>query len=78
MVVVAVISARHLRYHRLATRLERPLTSAEAEARDYQEIEKIEKGGSIAIADYTLLNDGPAADLLAALDGLVNRLGLRP
>jgi dephospho-CoA kinase len=78
MVVVAVISSRHVRYQRLAQRPERPLTAEEAETRDYQEIETLEKGGPIAIADYTLLNDAAPDDLLLALDGLVNALGFHP
>jgi dephospho-CoA kinase len=78
MVVVAVISPRGLRYERLASRSERPLTVEEAERRDYQEIENIEKGGPIAIADYTLLNSGSAEALLRELDELVARLGLEP
>lgn len=77
MVLVAVVSARHLRYQRLGRRAERPLTAEEALMRDYAEIERLEKGGSIAIADYTLLNDGEPGDLLDALDALVARLGLR-
>jgi dephospho-CoA kinase len=78
MVVVAISSSRGQRYQRLATRAERPLTAQEAETRDYQEIESLEKGGPIAIADYTLLNDRAAGDLLAALDALVASLGLKP
>lgn len=76
IVVVAIISARSLRYRRLATRPERPLTAQEAETRDYQEIERLEKGGPIAIADYTLLNDDTPDALLAALDRLIAALGL--
>ncbi len=78
MAVVAIVSARPLRYRRLAERLERPLTHDEAERRDYQEIERLEKGGPIAIADYTLLNDGEPEALLTALDALVERLGFLP
>jgi len=78
MVVVAIISSRGLRYHRLASRAERPLTAEEAETRDYQEIEKLEKGGPIAIADYTLLNDGEPVQLLAALDALTDQLNFKP
>jgi dephospho-CoA kinase len=78
LVVVAVVCARHRRYQRLASRPERPLTPAEAEARDFREIEHVEKGGPIAIADYTLLNDGAPADLLAALDALTDELGFYP
>lgn len=78
MVVVAIVSQRGLRYARLAARPERPLTPAEAQQRDYQEIDKLEKGGPIAIADYTLLNDGAPAGLLAALDALTAALGFYP
>ena len=78
MVVIAVSCARQLRYGRLAERPERPLTAQQAEQRDYQEIEKIEKGGPIAIADYTLLNDSTPDDVLAALDGLLDTLGIAP
>lgn len=78
MVVVAVVSARHLRYQRLAARPERPLSPEEAEQRDFREIETLEKGGPIAIADYTLLNDADSDALLQALDSLTDRLGFYP
>ncbi len=78
MVVVAIACPRALRYQRLAARPERPLTAAEAEARDYLEIENLEKGGPIAIADYTLVNDRDPQTLLDALDALVASLGLQP
>jgi dephospho-CoA kinase len=78
MVVVAVVSQRGLRYARLAARPERPLTPEEAQRRDYQEIETLEKGGPIAIADYTLLNDTTPTDLLAALDALTAAIGFHP
>ena len=78
MVVVAVVSQRGLRYARLAARPERPLTPEEAQRRDYQEIETLEKGGPIAIADYTLLNDTTPTDLLAALDALMAAIGFHP
>ncbi|CAK0741737.1 conserved hypothetical protein [Gammaproteobacteria bacterium] len=71
LVVLAVVSARALRYARLAQRPVRPLTLAEAEARDMAEIERIEKGGPIAIADHTILNDGTQEALLAMVDGLL-------
>lgn len=78
LIVVAIVSDRHLRYQRLAQRPERPLTRDEAESRDFREIETLEKGGPIAIADYTLLNDGESDDLLRALDTLTDRLGIYP
>ncbi len=74
MIVVAVYTARALRYARLSQRTERPLTAEEAEQRDFAEIENVEKGGPIAIADYTILNDGTEEDLLADVDGLLDTL----
>ena len=78
MIVVAVVSRRGLRYERLAKRLDRPLTPEEAQQRDYLEIENLEKGGPIAIADYTLLNDGDADAMLSALDAVMASLGFVP
>lgn len=78
MIVIAVVSPRHLRYERLTTRPERPLTRAEAEQRDFREIETLEKGGPIAIADYTLLNDRTPEALLSALDALTDHLKFYP
>jgi dephospho-CoA kinase len=57
LVVVAIFCPRKLRYARLEIRKERPLTIFEAEMRDYAEIERIEKGGPIAMADYVIIND---------------------
>lgn len=74
LIVVAIVSDRRIRYARLAARSERPLSSAEAESRDLAEIENLEKGGPIAIADYTLLNNGTPAELNAALDAVIESL----
>lgn len=78
LLVAAIVSERALRYARLGQRAERPLTPAEAERRDYLEIENLEKGGPIALADYTLLNNGTPDALLATLDALIERLGFHP
>lgn len=75
LVLVAIAAPRQLRYKRLSTRPERPLTPLEARERDMREIEALEKGGPIAIADYTLVNDGGPADLLRKLDALLASLG---
>ncbi len=78
LIVVAVVSERAIRYGRLGSRAERPLTAAEAERRDHLEIENLEKGGPIALADYTLLNNTTTDALLGALDVLIERLDFRP
>lgn len=78
MIVVALACSRRLRYERLAQRPVRPLTPQEAEERDWREIDRLEKGGPIAIADYTLVNDRDTDALLRDLDALIQSLGLQP
>jgi dephospho-CoA kinase len=71
LLVVAVYTTRKLRYERLARRAVRPLTRAEAVSRDYSEIENIEKGGPIALADYTVNNDGTPETLVREFDRIL-------
>jgi dephospho-CoA kinase len=78
MVVVAITCPRRLRYQRLASRADRPLTPEEAQLRDYQEIETLEKGGPIALADFTLINDTTSEALLQKLNNLLAELGIEP
>ncbi|MCX6718017.1 MAG: AAA family ATPase [Candidatus Staskawiczbacteria bacterium] len=72
MYVLAVYAPPKIRYERLAGRKTtetdkdkrfRPLTEEEAKKRDYAEIENIEKGGPIAMADFTIQNTGTMEDL---------------
>ncbi len=58
LVVLAIVTNSSVRYNRLANRQIRPLNTSNAIARDYAEIENIEKGGPIAIADYYIVNNG--------------------
>jgi dephospho-CoA kinase len=74
MLVIAVFTPRPLRYERLSRRLVRPLSSREAELRDFAETENLEKGGPIAMADYTILNDGSEEDLFSTVDRLLATL----
>ena len=62
LVVAAVVAPKNIRHHRLTTRPVRPLTIEEANLRDWAEIENIEKGGPIAIADY-YIDNGSNIDL---------------
>ncbi|MCY4147394.1 MAG: AAA family ATPase [Chloroflexi bacterium] len=78
LLLLAIVAPRHLRYQRLANRPVRPLNAEQALQRDTREIERLEKGGPIAMADYTLLNAGGAAQLLAQLDALLERLDFLP
>ena len=61
--VLAVWASPATRYSRLVHRTERPLTLEEAVSRDESEIENSSKGGPIAMADFTIVNE-------ASLDNL--------
>ena len=65
MIVVAVYAPPKMRHIRISLRKmpkedidlrNRPFTIKEAKKRDYAEIEKLDKGGTIAMSDYTLVN----------------------
>jgi dephospho-CoA kinase len=53
-----IYTTKDLRYERLLKRPFRPLTNEESKSRDISEIEKLDKGGPIAYADYLVMNDG--------------------
>lgn len=55
--VLCVYASPKVRKERLAVRRMRPLTAEEAEARDRAEIENSAKGGPIAVADFTIINE---------------------
>ncbi|MCX2476075.1 AAA family ATPase [Pedobacter sp. MC2016-05] len=66
--VIAVCCNKELRFKRLEKRKIRSLNRAEAEARDLDEIKRVEKGGPIALADFTILNNTSLEDFIAALE----------
>jgi len=74
LTVVAVVSPKHLRKQRMAKRPIRPLTSTEVDQRDWAEIENIEKGGPIAIADYYLMNDRDVNHLHTQIDDVLEHI----
>lgn len=74
--VIAVVTPKKLRYERLAHRPERPFTPAEVRERDRSEIERVEKGGPIAAADYYLLNDSSIDKLYSDLKAILTDLDL--
>jgi len=61
--LVAVWSSPKTRYARLTGRLSRRLTLEEAISRDRAEIENIAKGGPIAMADFTIINQSSLDNL---------------
>ena len=73
-VVVAVWTSLKTRYARLGKRKVRPLTAAEAAGRDYAEIENMNKGGPIAMADFTINNESSWSDLKEQVTEVINKL----
>ena len=72
MSVIAVVTPKHLRYQRMAKRPERPMQPREVDQRDWSEIENLEKGGPIAIADYFVMNDRGLDELYAQLEAVTH------
>jgi dephospho-CoA kinase len=60
---VAVWASAATRHGRLTRRAKRPLALQEAANRDKSEIENINKGGPIAMADFTILNEASLEEL---------------
>lgn len=71
MFVIAVYAPPILRYERLGSRKAdndeeqrfRAIGKEDAKKRDYAEIENVEKGGPIAMADFTIVNTGTVEEL---------------
>lgn len=72
--VVAVYSSTKTRYARLAGRQCRSLTFEEAAGRDKSEIENLNKGGPIAMADITIVNESSLEYLRQQTETLLTRL----
>jgi dephospho-CoA kinase len=81
--IVAVYAPPKLRYQRISQRFSdqddtdlrnRNFTKEEAQARDYAEIENIEKGGPIAMADYTLTNTGSLDEFMQQILNFIKSL----
>ena len=62
------------RYARLSKRKVRPLNTEEAAGRDKAEIENVNKGGPIAMADFTILNELSLESLKQATEKVVAAL----
>lgn len=79
LIVIAVTAPRLERYRRVLARQDghRKYTSADQIiTRETDEIENLEKGGPIANADYTIVNDADTDTLYERLDAIVEAFGL--
>jgi len=74
LITIAVWSSPKTRHARLAGRRVRPLTPQESVGRDKTEIENLNKGGPIAVADYTVLNETTLNDMKEQLERIIENL----
>ena len=65
--LLCVYASPRVRHARLATRAVRPLSPEEAMTRDIAEIENLNKGGPIALADYLITNESGEEEFLKQL-----------
>jgi dephospho-CoA kinase len=74
MILLAIYSPPESRYERLTEREVRGLTREQAISRDHSEIQNLNKGGPIAMADYTLRNIYNLHDLDEHVDSFIEWL----
>ena len=74
LTVLAVVVPKALRHFRVGKRPERPFNTKEIQERDRAEVENLEKGGPIAMADYYVLNDESVAKLHDDVDVILDRI----
>jgi dephospho-CoA kinase len=82
MFVLSVFAPPKTRYERLEGRAVeddvkqrfRGITKEEARARDHAEIENLEKGGPIAMADFTIVNTGSIEELKEAVGQFLSKI----
>ena len=76
MRTVAIVCAKRLRHRRVAERAERAFDREAINERDWSEIENLEKGGPIAIADYYISNEGSIGELREKMEEVAREVGV--
>lgn len=74
LVILCIYASPKIRYERLASRKERTFTKEESKERDFKELENLNKGGPIAIADYLIRNESSRQDFAEKLKKFLMRL----
>jgi dephospho-CoA kinase len=68
LIILCIYASPQVRYTRLLNRPIRPLNRDEARSRDISEINNLNKGGPIAMADFLVKNEGSLDDLQVQLE----------
>jgi len=84
LIIIAVYASPSTRYARLEDRVSRykddpqmkyrSFSREEAKSRDYSEIENIAKAGPIAMADFTIVNEGTVEELRSNIERVYNKI----
>lgn len=76
LLVIAVAAPKHIRHQRVLNRKDshRKYTLDQLVKREIAEIENLEKGGPIANADYTIVNDGDPYELIKRLEHILREV----
>ncbi len=76
LITIAILASPAIRHHRLSFRVVRTLNASEALSRDRAEIENLNKGGPIAMADYNIINEESLDDLSAQVNKTLQKIGV--
>lgn len=72
--LLCIYASPKIRYERLGVRKERTFTPEQARARDVSELENLNKGGPIAIADHLIKNETTREDFTEELENFFSTL----
>ncbi|MDO8593193.1 MAG: AAA family ATPase [bacterium] len=71
---IAIYASPEMRHRRLKHRKIRPLSREQAKSRDYAQIENLHQGGPIAMADFTIINEGAVKELRQSVDKIIKKI----
>jgi dephospho-CoA kinase len=73
MILLHIFTPSAIRRKRLSRRTVRPLTPEICIQRDFAEIQNLNKGGPIALADYTIINNNTFQEMYGEVDEIVKK-----
>lgn len=68
---IAIVMSKKQRSHRVAKRVEHPLSIEDLRRHDYDEVINLGIGNVIGVADYYVMNDGLMKNLCEQLDAII-------
>lgn len=77
LMLIQIYAEPNIRYKRLVERKIRPVSLEKTRERDIAELEKLNKGGPIAIADFCIINNGEVEDMHKSIEEILQRLNIQ-